>query len=430
MNKGPLSLLAVVLALLIGLPAPVAADEPPAGPPAPPPAPPLPTHAPLDPEGGVHVDEAGVARFLFTPEFRGAAWLEQQLALHGLKGLQTDLVAPVLAVAPPRGSKTTPPPSPGRILLQGPPPLVSAARELLARLDLAERAVFVSVLVGEVDRSDRTNTGGSMLFDKGAGPNPEGTIFRGASLGFEPDDYLRSTLTGAMPFEGTSIGFGDMDASGGAFEYTLRMLQRRGEAEFLAWPSLLCNEGEPGEMDSIDLVPNFVTDLVDRQRTNVVTRAETTGLRLRVTPVRIGTGSVVLDLAVWMQRPTAANDGTTPPGTLRLRKREVTTRLTVRDREPLFFGGIVLKHGEKSRRGLPRPKELEVLDPIHAARLQGCTETEIVFLVRARIVPLRTRPLELDPTRYRGWTEVGPRGGARDLPAPWDRAKHPPRERR
>ena len=36
----------------------------------------LPTHAPLDPDGGVFVDKAGVARFLFTPEFRSAAWLE------------------------------------------------------------------------------------------------------------------------------------------------------------------------------------------------------------------------------------------------------------------------------------------------------------------------------------------------------------------
>ncbi|MDF1701678.1 MAG: hypothetical protein P1V36_11035 [Planctomycetota bacterium] len=388
----------------------------------------LPTHAPLDPEGGVHVDARGQARFLFTPEFRGAAWLKQQLALHPLKGLQSDLVSPVLAVAPARGSRTVPAPSPGRILLQGPPAMVTQARELLARLDLAERAVFVSLLIGEVDRSDKTSTGGSMLFDKSAGPNPEGTVFRGAAMGFEPEEYLRSSLTGAIPFEGTSLTFGNMDAGGGAFEYTLRMLQRRGEAEFLAWPSLLCNEGEPGEMNSIELLPQFITDTIDRNNTTLVSRgAVETGLKLRVTPVRIGAESAVLDIAVWMQLPTDVNDGSAAPGTVRLRKREVTTRLTVRDREPLFFGGIVLKHGEKGRRGLPRPRELAVLDPIHSARMSRCTETEVVLLVRARIVPLRVRPPEIEPQRYRGWTEVGPRAGANNLPAPWDQAKHPSR---
>lgn len=405
---------ALVLALALGT---AAAEELPG------------THAPLDPEGAVYVDKAGVARFLYTPEFRSAAWLEQQVDLHKVEGLKTDLVSPVLAVAPPRGSKTVPPPSPGRILLQGPSAAVASARELLARLDLAERAVFVSVLVGEVDRSNRSNTGGSFLFDKGGGASPENTIFRGYAMDFEPDDYLRSTLTGAMPFDGTSVTFGDTDAGGAAWQYTLRMLQRRGEAEFLAWPNLLCNEGEPAEISSIELIPQFVPNLIDRGTTTVVSKgAAATGLRMRVTPVRIAAEEATLDLAVWMQLPTEITDGTATPGVLRLRKREVTTRLTVRDREPLFFGGIILKHGDKRRRGLPRPRELEVLDPIHSSRLRDCRETEIVFLVRARIIPPRRRPMELEPRRYRGWTEVGPRAGAHALPAPWDQAKDPRRE--
>ena len=41
-----------------------------------------------------------------------------------------------------------------------------------------------------------------------------------------------------MTFEGTSITFGDLEASGGAFAYTLRMLSKRGEAEFLYRDSL------------------------------------------------------------------------------------------------------------------------------------------------------------------------------------------------
>ncbi|MDA1195815.1 MAG: hypothetical protein O2894_11600 [Planctomycetota bacterium] len=388
------------------------------------------THAPLDPEGGVFVDAAGRARWLFTPEFRPAPWLASQLVQHGIEGLEIHPVTPVVEVALPRTAPGAPepaakPPVAGRLLLVGPPAAVASARALLQQLDLATRSVFVSVLIGEVDRSDRMNTGGSMFFDKGAGPNPEGTLFRGASMGFEPDDYLRSSLTGAMPFEGTSLVFGDMDASGGAWEYTLRMLQRRGEAEFLAWPSLLCTEGEAGEMRSLDLLPQFTIETIDRNNATVSVRVEETGLKMRVTPVRVGAETAVLDLDMWMRLPHIASDGLASAGMLRLRTREVTTRITVRDREPVFIGGIVLKHGERSRRGLPRPRELDMLDPLHSAMLRGSGETEIVLLVRARIVPVRDRPPELDPELYRRWTEVGPRAGTGSLPAPWNQATRP-----
>ena len=390
---------------------------------------------PLDSEGGVRVAADGRARFIYLPEFRPAVWLKQQLSLHGLKDLQADLVAPVLAVAAPRGSKTVLPAAASRLLIQGAPAQVAAARELLARLDLAARSVFVSLLVSEVSRSHRTSTGASLLFDKGAGTNPENTVFRTAALGFVPDDYIRSSVTGAMPFEGTTLTFGDMDASGGAFEYTLRMLQRQGEAEFLAWPSMLCSENEPGFMQATELLPHLQTTLLNRRAAGVTTaRTESsviaqTGLKLRITPVRIGVEYAVLDIDVWMTLPQYVTDGTTTPNALRLRTREVTTRVTVRDREPLCLGGIILRDNARSRRGLPRPKSLNVLDPLHSARLRTCSETEVVFLLRARVVKPRSRPLELDPKHYRRWTEVGPRAGANALPGPWKDAKHPAREK-
>ena len=339
----------------------------------------------LSPHGEVQAGADGQSRFLYQPEFRPAPWLAGQLAQHGLEGLGVAQVTPEVAVAPPAGAREAPPPVAGRLLLTGTPARIAQARALLARLDVAPRAVFVSILMTEVNCAERESTGGSMYFDKGAGPNPENTVFRGGATTFEPDDFLRSTLTGVAPFEGTSLRFGDMDVSGGAFEYTLRMLARRGDAEFLAWPSMLVNEGGSGLMSSLEAVPQYLVESTNGA-TTTTTVMEQTGLKLRVTPTSIGAESAVLDLDVWLRLPEEIDDGTASPGTLRLRVRQVRTRILVRDRESLMIGGIILRNAARSRRGFPRPRELELFDPLHSAKLRTAESTEIVFLVRARIV--------------------------------------------
>jgi len=371
----------------------------------------------LDSERVIQVGADGLARSLYQPEFRGAPWLREQLTQQGLEELRADLVTPVVPVARAEGAKVDPPPVPGRILLTGPAERVLEARAFLKRLDLAPRAVLVSLLVTEVARTSRNETGGSILFDKAAAPEPDRALFRSFGTAFEPDSYLRSALGGVTPFEGTTLRLGNDDVEGSGFEYALRMLQKEGEAEFLAWPNLLVNEGEPASMTAAGTVPQFL--LQDDADQSIARTEELTGLKLRVTPRTIGAEHAVLDLDVWLRLPELVTGAEVVPGTLLLKERQVTTRLTVRDREPLLVGGLVLRHRRGDRRGLPRPRELAALDPLHSSRVRLAAETEIVFLVRVRVVPPGSAPAELDPTTYRAWTT------GRRLPDPWADAVAP-----
>ena len=387
-----------------------------ASPGAAPARPPAPAPAWLDPELPIQVGADGAARSIYQPEFRGAPWLREQLLQHKVQGLVADLVTPLVPVARPAGAKADPPPVHGRILLRGPLPAVREARALLARLDLAPRAVLVSLLVSEVTRSSRNSTGGSMLFDKAGVANPDAKLFRSFGTAFEPDGFLRSALTGVTPYEGTTLRFGNDNIEGSAFEYTLRMLQKEGEAEFLAWPNLLVNEGEPASMTSGRTGPQV---LLSGPNESIRVLPELTGLRLKVTPRTIGREHAVLDIDVWLRLPEEVTSSDAIPGTLRLKLRQVTTRVTVRDREPLLIGGIVLRRRARNRRGLPRPREVMALDPLHSSRVRDAAETEIVFLLRPRIVPPGQRPAELDPATYRAWTK------GRRLPDPWADVKDP-----
>jgi len=391
-------------ALLLALTPAAWADEPPASeqPPSDRPMPHVSDWLP-DP-GGVQVGRDGLARSIFQPEFRDARALAERLLLHVIKGLTVVPIPPFVAVPPDKPGGPAKPPVPTRLLLTGSAEaVVVRARAILERLDVPPRSAFISILASEVRRWSGKESGGSLLYDRGAGTDPKNTIFRGFSTAFEPDSYLRSSLTGVVPFEGTTLRFGELDAGGGAFEYTLRMLSKIGCAEFIAWPNLVVHEGTPATMEVLRVLPQTILDSSVNGKIHIEGRE--VGLKLRLTPIRIGRDSAVLDLDVWLRIPEELNDNTGLVGTLRLKLRQVRTRITLRDREPLMLGGLVLHRATKKRRGLKRPPELKVLDPLHSALTRDGRDTEVTFLIRMRCVTPGRTPAEMRPGVYRGWSQ-------------------------
>ena len=142
----------------------------------------------------------------------------------------------------------------------------------------------------------------------------------------------------------------------------------------------------------------------DPRITSVLVDSEEVGLKLRLTPIHIGLDSAEVNLDVWLRFPEEADAGASIPGTVQLRTRQVQTQVTLRDREPLILGGLTIRRCRKQRRGMPRPKEFAVLDPLHSALSGDGRDTEIVFLIRMRSASPGRMPAEMKPRVYRGWS--------------------------
>ncbi len=335
-------------------------------------------------------------RHIFQPEFRPASELLAELDdwMKGRKGyeqgvLTAQLVLPRVVPLPTGPRQKPGAPVHSRILLAGPRPQLAEARNVLARFDAPTRGVSVSVLLSEVSAHKSKGSGANLLYDKDGVANPGSTLYRGTALDFDPDAYLASTVTGVRPFEGTTLTFGDDNTLGGSWEWTLRMLSKRGEAHFLGWPNLMCVEGRPAEMSATESLPQPQVRVSNGNPTIDLTSTREVGVRLRVTPVRVADDHAVLDLDLWFRIAEPSEEPNAPVSQLNLRSRQVTTRVTVRDREPLLIGGLHLRRNTRNRRGLPRLEGLSLVDALLSARDSECIDTELLVLVRARIVTPR-----------------------------------------
>lgn len=380
-----------VLLLLATGPAGALRAEPPA---APPDLPPPPTTVPSASRALPLPVEAGRGLRVYQPEFRAADEL-----LEAVRRLRPDRAAVVQPVAPwvqePRPGGAVPVPL--RLLLSGPEDALGEVEALLRRLDLPDPMVQVDVTVAEVRCEGVRQSGGHLRYDRDASPGAPKTLYRGTASTFEPDAYLRAQLTGALPFAGTSVAFGRDAAGDGLFDYVLRALHERRESELLARTTLVTTEGRAAELASLVRVPNL---LLSSQRTGdgdpepaLSVLPLDAGLSLKVLPVRVGSDGAVLDLTVSARtaEPSSAPDA--PPGQLVLRARELTTRVTARDGETLAVGGLRLQRHLGDRRGLPLLDRLPALDVPLSARGASRESTELLFVLRVRILALGRGPV-------------------------------------
>ena len=331
----------------------------------------------------------GRVRVLARPEFRDAAQLRTELRALKLEGLLVELILPKLDRTPPatlkRGQKP-PPPENSRLMLLGKEDVVEHGLAHLRRLDRPRRGVAVSILITEVRARMQSARGGRGYFDRvGTAGGPDG-LFRSFEIGFDPDAYLTSSLSGARPFEGTDFVLADPDLLGGAWSTTLRMLMKEGEADYLAWPNLRLTEGERGAIEAVEIVPVALLQPAGTQVERTVLRDEEVGVRLAITPVRVGREEAVLDIDLWLRLAELAALPNAAAGAIGLRDRHVTTRVTARDGEPLLFGGLFIRDRIAGRKQLPGISNLRILDMATRAEDRETVDTEMLMMVRVRIV--------------------------------------------
>lgn len=318
-----------------------------------------------------------------------------------------------------------------RLLLTAPDAAFERAQDALDWLDVPRPQVLVDLAIVETVSRCQVESGGHGLFDRGTeGPN---TFFRGVRSDFEPDAWLRSELLGARPFEGTSLDLGRDSPSAplaGSLELVLRRLSHRGEADFLANPSLVCTEGIPAEMRATLQLPATVfgrAGVVVNERTVV----EKAGVELFITAVKVGADQVTLRVHPWLRQLASARDPDGPDSYPVLAIRELDTTVTLADGEEIVLGGLEAIDRTTSRNTIPGLGRLPGIGSVLSGRATERLQTDILFHLRVRILrPGRASvsilpPGELERLERRareGAPRTGPRiggspCGARERPA-------------
>ncbi|MGE0192570.1 MAG: hypothetical protein AB7T63_11080 [Planctomycetota bacterium] len=346
-----------------------------------------PEEAALEPDGRLWPfgdgREEGVLS-LVQPEFRTAEDLVEGLRSVGFEGLAVDLVSPRV-VRDPRPGERGPQSAPGRLLLRGERPIVERARDWLDRLDRPEPSVRLCLALCEIARTGEWQKGAFLRFDKDLGATPQTTLFRGYTVDFRPEDVLRQDVIGLRPFEGTSAAFGEPDWLHGLLEMEISALLADGRGRWLARPHLLLTKGRPAELQVKNLLPQLLFRLPSAGGPQVAVGPLASGLTLKATALDIAPDRATIDLQLVLELPVRIERGDAPPGAYELRTRAVRTQLTLEDRRPLVFGGLVLKGRERSRTSIPAMPV--TLDPILGGLAFEGLDRDVWFVATAAIRP-------------------------------------------
>lgn len=286
-------------------------------------------------------------------------------------------------------------------------------KELIQKLDIPQRQVFIEILVADLTIDDQRALG-SILRNPARIPLPGQMDFQSAQLspGVIPDtfgqptpaqtvgyidndgnpvasDLMRDTvdeagnktdagqfaLTSLLPGGTTAVSFSD---SNGKTWSLLQLLKLFGHSKILTHPHVLAMHNQP----ALVKVGNtrFLTDAVSGNiNPNVANKDIEASLTVNITP-RISTSDMVnmqVDIDINEFLPAAGNARTT---------RKVVTNANIANGGVLAIGGLVQKNEQISANETPILSRIPVLGWLFKNKKQGITETNLTVFICPTII--------------------------------------------
>lgn len=166
-----------------------------------------------------------------------------------------------------------------------------------------------------------------------------------------------------------------------ALQATLRSLAERGRSKVLASPKISAVDGEPARMLIGDRVP-IVTEQIDNEgRVFETVEFLEVGIVLEIEPTIASDGYVTLDI---LTEVSSVSDPTSRFPTVRTR--EATSRVRVKDGQPLIIGGLIQEEERERMSGIPLLNELPVVGALFGRRVNENVQTETIIVLIPHIV--------------------------------------------
>ena len=226
---------------------------------------------------------------------------------------------------------------------------IASVRNLIPMLDTIQRQVLVDARLVEVSVESLNRLG--ITWDL---PNFALSLRRGASLSMSSEEL------------------------GGALE----ALITEGSARILANPKIAAVNGTPATFLIGDRIPILMNQADDLGRVTGFIEFIEAGIKLAITPIIGDDGYVTMEIKTGVSGIT----GMTPQNIPQIRTREVSTKVRVRDGQPLVIGGLIQEEDRVTESGLPILQNFPLVGELFKRKQNQKVQSETVIFLTPHIV--------------------------------------------
>lgn len=234
-------------------------------------------------------------------------------------------------------------------------------------IDVKTEQVLIEAIMFEVGK------GSSFDFSFAAGKRSDSKIVGGINT---------TSLSDSITSKGAAFGI----FSGNILSLALTAVEGAQDSKILSVPRILTLSGSEGFISSGQNVPivtgKLVGEGVDAKNPfQTITRRDV-GINLRVTPIVLGDGSIMLDLSSnsgSISNVTAASD-------IILNERTIKTTVQLKDGDTLLIGGLIQHNAINQKDSTPIVSSIPLIGWLFDSTSESETENTMYILIRARTV--------------------------------------------
>lgn len=234
-------------------------------------------------------------------------------------------------------------------------------------IDVRNSQVLIEAIMFEVGK------GSSFDFSFAAGKRTDSKIVGGINT---------SSLTDTLTSKGGAFGI----FSGNILSLALTAVEGEQDSKILSVPRILTLSGSEGYISSGQNVPivtgKLVGQGVDAKNPFQTISRRDVGINLKVTPVVLGDGSIMLDIS--------SNSGSisniTSASDIILNERTIKTTVQLKDGDTLLIGGLIQHNAVNQKDSTPGASSIPLIGWMFDSTSESETENTMYILIRARVV--------------------------------------------
>lgn len=274
-------------------------------------------------------------------------------------------------------------PATNALIINASPQDFETLREVIEKLDVRRRQVYVEAIIAEVSL-DLTRELGIEL--QGATEIPNGVGFGRTNLRGDINQLLNPTnLSGLVLAAASSQTVTVNGVTIPAQQALLRALESRSDANILSAPTVLTTDNQPAEIVSGQNVPfiaSRATSDVNLSNTFATIERRDVGITLRLTPQISEGGQVRLDIFQEVSDVISNDPQLGPTTTIR----SATTSVVTRDGQTVVIGGIMFEARGKNVSKVPFLGDIPVLGNVFRFDSTRNRKTNLLIFLTPHII--------------------------------------------